>query len=182
MFCRFRYDSNSCRLQNKEKDSKASPQLLPLLQRLSRKGPVQFVPVSYTHLARGDFQVIGATTVNEYRKYIEKDSALERRFQPVQVGEPSEEEAVQILEGLKDRYEAHHKVQITDEAIDSAVRLSSRYIADRYLPDKAIAVSYTHLHRQGFPRRMIFGLPTGSLSYLREHLIGIDFQGKCDYN
>ena len=89
-------------------------------------------------LARGDIQVIGATTLDEYRKNIEKDAALERRFQPVHVGEPTEEEAVQILEGLKDRYEAHHKVQITDEAIESAVKLSSRYIADRYLPDKAI--------------------------------------------
>ena len=104
----------------------------------SAEGSTDAANILKPALARGDFQVIGATTVNEYRKYIEKDAALERRFQPVQVGEPSEEEAVQILEGLKDRYEAHHKVQITDEAIDSAVRLSSRYIADRYLPDKAI--------------------------------------------
>ncbi|MBQ6153001.1 MAG: ATP-dependent Clp protease ATP-binding subunit [Ruminococcus sp.] len=89
-------------------------------------------------LARGDFQVIGATTLEEYRKYIEKDAALERRFQPVTVGEPSEEDAVKILVGLRDRYEAHHKVKISDEAIDAAVKLSSRYIADRYLPDKAI--------------------------------------------
>ncbi len=89
-------------------------------------------------LARGDFQVIGATTINEYRKYIEKDAALERRFQPVTVGEPSEQEAEAILKGLRDKYEAHHKVKITDEAIAAAVRLSSRYIADRYLPDKAI--------------------------------------------
>ena len=89
-------------------------------------------------LARGDFQVIGATTLNEYRKYIEKDSALERRFQPVKVGEPTQEQAVEILKGLRDSYEAHHKVKITDEAINSAVQLSSRYIADRYLPDKAI--------------------------------------------
>ena len=89
-------------------------------------------------LARGDFQVIGATTLEEYRKYIEKDAALERRFQPVKVGEPSEEDAVKILRGLRDRYEAHHKVKISDEAIDAAVKLSSRYIADRYLPDKAI--------------------------------------------
>jgi len=89
-------------------------------------------------LAKGDFQVIGATTINEYRKYIEKDAALERRFQPVTVGEPSEEEAVQILLGLRDRYEAHHKVKITDEAINAAVKLSSRYISDRFLPDKAI--------------------------------------------
>lgn len=89
-------------------------------------------------LARGDFQVIGATTLNEYRKYIEKDAALERRFQPVNVGEPTPEQAVQILKGLRDSYEAHHKVKITDEAINAAVTLSSRYIADRYLPDKAI--------------------------------------------
>ena len=89
-------------------------------------------------LARGDFQVIGATTLNEYRKYIENDAALERRFQPVKVGEPTPEQAVQILKGLRDSYEAHHKVKITDEAINAAVTLSSRYIADRYLPDKAI--------------------------------------------
>ncbi|MEE0263998.1 MAG: ATP-dependent Clp protease ATP-binding subunit [Acutalibacteraceae bacterium] len=89
-------------------------------------------------LARGDFQVIGATTLNEYRKFIEKDSALERRFQPVTVGEPTQEEAVEILKGLRDRYEAHHKVKITDEAINAAVTLSSRYINDRFLPDKAI--------------------------------------------
>ena len=89
-------------------------------------------------LARGDFQVIGATTLNEYRKYIEKDAALERRFQPVKVGEPTQEQAVEILKGLRDSYEAHHKVKITDEAIEAAVKLSSRYIADRYLPDKAI--------------------------------------------
>ncbi len=89
-------------------------------------------------LARGEIQLIGATTIDEYRKHIEKDAALERRFQPVMVGEPTEEEAVQILKGLRDRYEAHHKVKITDEAIDAAVKLSSRYIADRFLPDKAI--------------------------------------------
>ena len=89
-------------------------------------------------LARGDFQVIGATTLNEYRKYIEKDAALERRFQPVTVGEPSADEAVLILQGLRDKYEAHHKVKITDAAIKAAVDLSSRYITDRFLPDKAI--------------------------------------------
>lgn len=89
-------------------------------------------------LARGDFQVIGATTLNEYRKYIEKDAALERRFQPVKVGEPTQEQAVEILKGLRDSYEAHHKVKITDDAIEASVSLSSRYIADRYLPDKAI--------------------------------------------
>lgn len=89
-------------------------------------------------LARGDFQVIGATTLDEYKKYIEKDAALERRFQPVKVGEPSEEDALKILEGLRDRYEAFHKVKITDEALQAAVSLSARYISDRFLPDKAI--------------------------------------------
>src|SRR5699024_6591748 len=89
-------------------------------------------------LARGDLQCIGATTLDEYRKYIEKDAALERRFQPITVDEPSADEAVQILEGLRDRYEAHHRVKITDDAIDAAVKLSDRYITDRYLPDKAI--------------------------------------------
>ena len=89
-------------------------------------------------LARGEIQVIGATTIDEYRKNIEKDAALERRFQPVTVGEPTEEETVQILKGLRDKYEAHHKVKISDEAIDDAVKMSSRYIADRFLPDKAI--------------------------------------------
>ncbi|MBU3111741.1 ATP-dependent Clp protease ATP-binding subunit [Clostridium lacusfryxellense] len=89
-------------------------------------------------LARGELQCIGATTIDEYRKHIEKDSALERRFQPIIVGEPSKEEAIQILKGLRDKYEAHHRVKITDAAIEAAVSLSHRYIADRYLPDKAI--------------------------------------------
>lgn len=89
-------------------------------------------------LARGEIQVIGATTLDEYRKHIEKDAALERRFQPVTVGEPTREEAVAILFGLRDRYEAHHKARITDEAIRAAVELSGRYIPDRFLPDKAI--------------------------------------------
>ncbi len=89
-------------------------------------------------LARGELQAIGATTLDEYKKHIEKDAALERRFQPVTVGEPTKEEAVEILRGLRDRYEAHHKVSITEEAIQAAVELSSRYINDRYLPDKAI--------------------------------------------
>ncbi len=89
-------------------------------------------------LARGEIQCIGATTIDEYRKHIEKDAALERRFQPVTVGEPSKEETVLILKGLRDKYEAHHRVKITDGAIDAAVNLSDRYITDRYLPDKAI--------------------------------------------
>ena len=89
-------------------------------------------------LARGEVQVIGATTLDEYRKHIETDSALERRFQPVKVGEPTTEETLQILKGLRDRYEAHHKVKITDEALEAAVELSHRYLTDRFLPDKAI--------------------------------------------
>ena len=91
-------------------------------------------------LARGEFQVIGATTLDEYKKHIEKDAALERRFQPVQVGAPNEEDALEILKGLRDRYEAFHKAKITDEALTAAVSLSSRYITDRFLPDKAIDV------------------------------------------
>ena len=89
-------------------------------------------------LARGEVQVIGATTIEEYRKYIEKDAALERRFQPVQVGEPTEEESIEILKGLRTLYEKHHNVEITDEGVEAAVRLSARYVNDRFLPDKAI--------------------------------------------
>jgi len=89
-------------------------------------------------LARGEIQCIGATTLDEYRKHVEKDPALERRFQPVMVDEPSVEETIKILEGLRDRYEAHHRVKITDEALEAAARLSDRYVTDRFLPDKAI--------------------------------------------
>ena len=89
-------------------------------------------------LARGELQCVGATTLDEYREHIEKDAALERRFQPILVGEPTVEETIAILEGLRDKYEAHHKVKITDEAIREAARLSDRYISDRFLPDKAI--------------------------------------------
>lgn len=89
-------------------------------------------------LARGEVQVIGATTIEEYRKYIEKDAALERRFQPVQVGEPTEEESIEILKGLRGLYEKHHNVEVTDEGVEAAVRLSARYVNDRFLPDKAI--------------------------------------------
>ena len=102
------------------------------------EGAIDAANILKPALARGEIQCIGATTIDEYRKHIEKDAALERRFQPVQVGEPSKEEAVAILKGLRDRYEAHHKVRITDEAIKAAVQLSDRYITDRYLPDKAI--------------------------------------------
>src|SRR5439155_6924145 len=89
-------------------------------------------------LARGELRAIGATTLNEYQKYFEKDKALERRFQKVMIDEPSSEDAISILRGIKDRYETHHHVRIMDEAIISSVELSSRYIADRFLPDKAI--------------------------------------------
>ena len=102
------------------------------------EGAVDAANILKPALARGEMQVIGATTIEEYRKHIEKDSALERRFQSVMVGEPSEDEAVQILFGLRDKYESHHKLKITDEAIEAAVKLSTRYINDRYLPDKAI--------------------------------------------
>ena len=89
-------------------------------------------------LARGEVQVIGATTIEEYRKYIEKDAALERRFQPVQVNEPTEEESIEILKGIRPLYERHHNVEITDEGLEAAVHLSARYVNDRFLPDKAI--------------------------------------------
>ncbi len=104
----------------------------------SAEGSTDAANMLKPQLARGEVQVIGATTLNEYRKYIEKDSALERRFQPLTVGEPNENDAVLILKGLRDRYEAHHKVRISDEALNAAVQLSSRYITDRFLPDKAI--------------------------------------------
>ena len=104
----------------------------------SAEGAVDAANILKPSLARGELQVIGATTLEEYRKHIEKDAALERRFQPVTVGEPTEEEAIEILKGLRDKYEAHHKVKITDNAIIAAVKMSSRYIGDRYLPDKAI--------------------------------------------
>ncbi|MBO5410408.1 MAG: ATP-dependent Clp protease ATP-binding subunit, partial [Clostridia bacterium] len=104
----------------------------------SAEGAVDAANILKPSLARGELQVIGATTIEEYRKHIEKDAALERRFQPVTVGEPSEDEAIEILTGLRDKYEAHHKVKITDNAIIAAVKMSSRYIGDRFLPDKAI--------------------------------------------
>lgn len=104
----------------------------------SAEGAVDAANILKPSLARGELQVIGATTINEYRKYIEKDPALERRFQSVMVGEPSEDDTIEILKGIRDKYEVHHKVKITDDAITAAVKLSKRYINDRYLPDKAI--------------------------------------------
>lgn len=102
------------------------------------EGAVDAANILKPSLARGEFQLIGATTIAEYRKHIEKDAALERRFQPVTVGEPTEEESIEILRGIRDKYEAHHKIKITDAAIIAAVKLSRRYITDRFLPDKAI--------------------------------------------
>lgn len=102
------------------------------------EGAIDAANILKPSLARGELQIIGATTIEEYRKHIEKDAALERRFQPVMVEEPSEEEAIEILIGLKGAYENHHHVTITDEALEAAVHLSARYINDRFLPDKAI--------------------------------------------
>ncbi|NLC76669.1 MAG: AAA family ATPase, partial [Clostridia bacterium] len=102
------------------------------------EGAIDAANILKPALARGEMQTIGATTLDEYRKHIEKDAALERRFQPIQVGAPSVEETIAILKGLRDRYEAHHRVKISDEAIEAAAKLSDRYITDRFLPDKAI--------------------------------------------
>jgi len=102
------------------------------------EGAIDAANILKPALARGELQCIGATTLDEYRKYIEKDAALERRFQPITISEPTEDEAIQILKGLRDKYEAHHRVEITDESIEAAVTLSSRYISGRFLPDKAI--------------------------------------------
>lgn len=120
------------------------------------EGAIDASNIMKPSLARGEIQLIGATTIAEYRKYIEKDAALERRFQPVTVEEPTEEEAVRILEGIKGKYEAHHHVTITPEAVEAAVRLSSRYINDRNLPDKAIdlideAAASARLHAMDAP-------------------------------
>ena len=106
----------------------------------SAEGSIDAAAILKPPLSRGEVQVIGATTIDEYRKHLEKDSALERRFQPITVGEPNEEQALRIMEGLRDRYEAHHQVHFTDEALQAAVTLSDRYIQDRFLPDKAIDV------------------------------------------
>ncbi len=125
----------------------------------SAEGSTDAANILKPSLARGEFQLIGATTLTEYRKNIEKDSALERRFQPVTVNEPTEEDSILILKGVRDKYEAHHKVTITDEAIKSAVKFSSRYISDRFLPDKAIdlideAASRVRLNAAATPEKI----------------------------
>ncbi len=144
----------------------------------SAEGSTDAANILKPSLARGDMQVIGATTIAEYRKNIEKDAALERRFQPVTVAEPSEQDAVLILKGLRDKYEAHHGVKITDEALEEAVKLSSRYIADRFLPDKAIdlideAASRVRLH--------VFAAP-GELKELEEKLAELDVEKTAAVN
>ena len=133
------------------------------------EGAVDAANIIKPALARGTMQLIGATTIDEYRKYIEKDAALERRFQSVMVGEPTPDEAVQILYGLRDKYEAHHKLKISDEAIEAAVALSVRYIGDRFLPDKAIDLvdeAASKLHIQGFT-------PSDEVKKLEEKLKGV---------
>ena len=133
------------RLKNAMAEIKKSGNVIMFIDELhtivgagASEGAIDAANILKPMLARGEIQCIGATTLGEYHKHIEKDGALERRFQPVQVGEPTKEESVAILAGLRDRYEAHHRVHITDEAIHAAVTLSSRYISDRFLPDKAI--------------------------------------------
>src|SRR5699024_12478458 len=113
-------------------------QLHTLIDSSESEGAIDASNILKPALSRGEIQCVGETTMDEYRKYLEKDAALEIRFQPIQVEEPSLEETVQILHGLNDRYEAHHRVTITDEAIRAAAELSNRYITDRFLPDKAI--------------------------------------------
>ena len=133
------------RLKNVMKEVKVAGNIILFIDELhtiigagAAEGAMDAANILKPALSRGDLQVIGATTLNEYRKHIEKDSALERRFQPVQVGEPTIDESIEILKGLRDKYEGHHKVTITDDAVEAAVKLSSRYIQDRFLPDKAI--------------------------------------------
>ncbi len=135
----------------------------------SAEGAVDAANILKPLLARGDIQLVGATTLNEYRKYIEKDSALERRFSPVTVNEPSTEDTIKILEGISDKYEAHHNVKITKEAIKSAVELSNRYINDRYLPDKAIDL----MDEAASKVRMKTYTEPDSLKKLQENINGI---------
>ena len=133
------------RLKDALKDLKESGSVILFIDEIhtivgagAAEGAMDAASILKPALARGEIQVVGATTFDEYRKHIEKDAALERRFQPVTVGEPTQEETIEILKGLRDRYEAHHKVKITDEALKAAVELSDRYLMDRFLPDKAI--------------------------------------------
>ncbi|MBE6542515.1 MAG: ATP-dependent Clp protease ATP-binding subunit [Ruminococcaceae bacterium] len=133
------------RMKNVMEEVRKNPRIILFIDEIhtligagSAEGAVDAANIIKPALSRGEMRVIGATTIDEYRRHIEKDSALERRFQPVTVGEPSEAETIEILRGLRDKYEAHHRLKISDEAIDAAVKLSVRYIGDRFLPDKAI--------------------------------------------
>ena len=121
-------------------------------------------------LARGELQVVGATTLDEYRKHVEKDPALERRFQPVLVDEPTVEETVAILFGLRDRYEAHHRVKITEEAVTSAAQLGDRYITDRFLPDKAIDL----LDEAAAEVRLRSTMPPVDVRRIEEEIVGLE--------
>ena len=142
----------------------------------SAEGAVDAANILKPALSRGEIRVVGATTLNEYRKYIEKDAALERRFQPITVGEPSPEATLEILKGLRDKYEAHHHLTITDGALEAAVRLSRRYINDRFLPDKAIdlideACSDMNLHDPDINRRMEVKRDLENVTFERENLM-----------
>ncbi|MEE1278036.1 MAG: ATP-dependent Clp protease ATP-binding subunit [Acutalibacteraceae bacterium] len=144
----------------------------------SAEGSTDAANILKPSLARGDLQVIGATTISEYRKNIEKDAALERRFQPVNVAEPDEQDALLILKGLRDKYEAHHGVRITDEALEEAVKLSSRYIADRFLPDKAIDLIDEAASRV---RLKVFAAPS-ELKELEEKISELDTEKTAAVN
>ena len=135
------------------------------------EGAVDAANILKPALARGEVQVIGATTLDEYRKHIEKDAALERRFQPVVINEPTPEQTVKILEGLKSKYEEHHKIRITDEAISAAVSLSVEYITDRFLPDKAIDL----IDEAAAKKRIEFCSRPSELRKLEKELEGLIF-------
>jgi ATP-dependent Clp protease ATP-binding subunit ClpC len=153
------------RLKKLMEEVKSNPEIIMVIDEVhtligagAAEGAIDAANILKPALARGELQCIGATTIDEYRKHIEKDPALERRFQPVTVPEPSVEETKQILRGLRERYEAHHKLHFTDESLDAAAQLASQYISDRFLPDKAIdlideAGSRVRLQHAQLPKR-----------------------------
>ncbi len=161
------------RMKNVMEEVRRNPQIILFIDEIhtiigagGAEGAVDAANIIKPALARGEMQVIGATTIDEYRKHIEKDAALERRFQSVMVGEPSPEEAEQILFGLRDKYEAHHKLKISDDAVTAAVKLSVRYISDRYLPDKAIDL----IDEAASKKRILSFTPTPDVRELEEKL------------
>ncbi len=161
------------RIKNVMSEVKKNPDIILFIDEIhtiigagAAEGAIDAANILKPALARGELQVIGATTIEEYRRHIEHDAALERRFQSVLVGEPTEEEAIQILFGLRDKYEAHHKLKISDEAITAAVKLSSRYINDRYLPDKAIDLVDEAASRL----RIMNATPTAEISKLEDEM------------